>query len=317
MGADRAGLDRALRRVTVPVGHSNVVVAGVDGSESSLRAVRWAAEEAVRRGAELRLVHAELPLPAGVPDASGTARRALHDEAMAWMHDAAAAVKKIAPALDFETRVEVTAEAWLLEQESETAAVLVVGSRGLGGFTGLPLGSVAIALSSSSRCPVVIVRGEECTPDAPVIAGVDGAPENWLVVDRAFEEAAARGTSLVAVHAWTPPFGDEDFAASVGIRWSELGAVRESRVAQRLAACAHRHPDVLVEQYVLHGSPAARLVEFGACASLLVVGLHGGGRPSGMELGATSHAVMQFAPCPVLLVRPGLTEQVGHTRRVV
>jgi nucleotide-binding universal stress UspA family protein len=317
MGADRAGLDRPLSRRTVPVGHSNVVVAGVDGSESSLRAVRWAAGEAARRGAQLRLVHAELPLPAGVLDACGLARRAVHDEAMTWMHDAAAAVKKIAPGLDFQTRVEVSADAWLLEQESETAAVVVIGSRGLGGFAGLPLGSVAIALSSCSRCPVVIVRGEDPAPHAPVVVGVDGAPENWLVVDRAFEEAAARGTSLVAVHAWSPPLGDEEFAASVGIRWSELGAVRESLVAQRLASCAYRHPHVGVEQYVLHGSPAARLVEFGERASLLVVGLHGGGRPSGMELGATSHAVVQFAPCPVLLVRPGLAEQIGHAHRVV
>ncbi|MGW6930809.1 universal stress protein [Lentzea sp. NPDC054927] len=289
----------------------------MDGSEPSLRAVRWAAEEAARRGAELRLVHAELPLPAGVPDASGMARSALHDEAMGWMQDAVAAVKEIAPGLDFQTRVEVSADAWLLEQESEVAAVVVVGPRGLGGFAGLPLGSVAIALSSCSRCPVVVVRGEDSAPDAPVVVGVDGAPENWLVVDRAFEEAAVRGTSLVAVHAWTPPLGDEDFAASVGIPWSELGAVRESLLAQRLAACAYRHPDVLVEQYVLYGSPTARLVEFGERASLLVVGLHGGGWPSGLELGATSHAVLQFAPCPVLLARPGLTEQIGHARRAV
>jgi len=64
------------------------------------------------------------------------------------MHDAAAAVKRIAPGLGFQTRVEVSADAWLLERESATAAVVVVGSRGLGGFAGLPLGSVALVLSS-------------------------------------------------------------------------------------------------------------------------------------------------------------------------
>ncbi|MEU3645266.1 universal stress protein [Lentzea sp. NPDC034063] len=286
----------------------------MDGSESSLRAVRWAAEEAVWRDSDLRLVHAEFPLPGGAPDLCGSARSALHDESMGWMHTALATANETAPGLEIQVRVEVNTAARLLEQESEAAALVVVGSRGLGGFRGLFLGSVTVALSERSRCPVVIVKGDEPAPDAPVVVGVHGAPANWLVVDRAFEEAAMRGSSLMAVHAWIPPLGTEELAAAAGVRWSELDAVRESLVAQRLFSCADRHPGVPVESCVVHGSPAQQLVEFAEHAALLVIGSHGEDRLGGTGLGSTSHAVVQHAPCPVLLVRPGLAGQIEQAR---
>lgn len=226
--------------------------------------------------------------------------------------DGGATAKETAPGLDVQVRVEVNTAARLLEQESETAALIVVGSRGTGGFSGLLLGSVAIAIAGCSRCPVVIVRGEEPAPGDPVVVGVHGAPANWLVVDRAFEEAAVRGTSLVAVHAWTPPLESEELAASAGIRWSELETGRQSLVAQRLSACADRHAGVPVETHVVQGSPAQRLVEFAEHAALLVVGSHGDDSPGGVGMGSTSQAVVQYAPCPVLLMRPGLAEQMDR-----
>ncbi|WP_439657806.1 universal stress protein [Lentzea sp. HUAS TT2] len=299
--------------MTVPIGHSNVVVVGVDGSDAAQRAARWAAAEAARRGAALRVVHAELPLPADALDMTGMARRALHDEAMHWVRDAVTGALEVAPGLEVTHRVEVNTPAWLLEQESADAVLVVVGSRGLGGFTGLLLGSVAVSLSCRALCPVVVVRGDEV--EGPVVVGVNGAPHNWMVVDRAFAEAEARGTLLVAVHAWHPPMGNEKLAASVGIVWSELQTVRDAVVAQRLAACADRHPGVRVERHVVHGSAAHRLVEFAAGASLLVVGSHGTGGLRGKLLGSTSQAVIRHAPCPVLLVRPALDEQIENARR--
>lgn len=303
-------MDRAVRKVTVPIGHSNVVVVGLDGSDSAQRAVSWAAEEAARRGAPLRIVHAELPLPADALDMTGMARSALHDEAMAWVQKAISKVSEVAPGVEVQVRVEVNTPAWLLEQESQTAALVVVGSRGLGGFGGLVVGSIAVALSCHAKCPVVVVRGADPVPDGPVVVGVNGAPQNWHVLDRAFEEAEARGTALVAVHAWHPPMRNARIAESVGIAWSELDIVRESVVKQRLQACADRHPAVRVEQHVVHGSPAQRLVEYAEGASLLVVGSRGTGGLRGMLLGSTSQSVLRHAPCPVLLVRPGLGEQM-------
>ncbi|MFJ8962611.1 universal stress protein [Lentzea sp. NPDC102401] len=298
--------------MTIPIGHSNIVVVGVDGSDSAQRAVSWAAEEAVRRGAALRIVHAELPLPADALDMTGMARAALHEEAMAWVQKAISEANEVAPDVEIQTRVEVNTPAWLLEQESATAALVVVGSRGLGGFTGLVLGSIAVALSCHSMCPVVVVRGADRAPDGPVVVGVNGAPQNWFVLDRAFAEAEARGTSVVAVHAWHPPMHNARIAEAVGIVWSELDIVRDATVRQRLDACAHRHPGVRVERHVVHGSAASRLLEFAESASLLVVGSRGTGGLRGMLLGSTSQAVLRHATCPVLLVRPSLAEQMDH-----
>jgi nucleotide-binding universal stress UspA family protein len=303
--------------VTIPIGHTNAVVVGLDGSESAQRAVRWAAVEAARRAAPLRIVHAELPLPADALDLSGMARRALHDEAMRWVRDATSAAEDGAPGLDVQVRVEVGSAARLLEEESETAALIVVGSRGLGGFTGLVLGSVAVALSCHAKCPVVVVRGDDPASDGPVVVGANGAPENWYVLDRAFAEAEARGTELIAVHAWQPPLRTARIAESVGIVWSELDAVREAMVAQRLEACADRHPGVEVKQYVVHGSPAQQLLEFAEGACLLVVGSRGTGGLTGLVLGSTSQALVRHAPCPVLLVRPGLAEQLDQAREAL
>jgi nucleotide-binding universal stress UspA family protein len=301
--------------VTIPIGHSNVVVVGLDGSDAAQRAVRWAAEEASRRSAPLRIVHAELPLPADALDMTGMARAALHEEAMVWVQKAVSEVNEVAPGVEIEVRVEVNTAAWLLEQESRTAALVVIGSRGLGGFGGLVVGSIAVALSCHAKCPVVVVRGADPVPSGPVVVGVNGSAQNWHVLDRAFEEAEARGTYLVAVHAWRPPMRNARIAETVGIVWAELDTVRASRVRQRLGACADRHPGVRVEQHVVHGSPAERLVEYAKGASLLVVGTRGTGGLRGMVLGSTSQAVLRHAPCPVLLVRPGLAEQMEDTDR--
>ncbi|MET8764895.1 universal stress protein [Lentzea sp. NPDC004782] len=300
--------------MTVPIGHTNTVVVGLDGSDSALNAVRWAAAEAARRTAALRVVHAELPLPAAAPDLSGTARQALHEEAMRWVRAAVSAAAEFAPDVDVQVRVEVGSAARLLLDESTTAALVVVGSRGLGGFTGLVVGSVALALSCHAKCPVVVVRGDDPAPDGPVVVGVNGAPENWYVVDRAFEEAEARGTELVAVHAWRPPLATARIAESVGVVWSELDLVREATVAQRLESCADRHPGVEVKTYVVHGSAAHRLLEFAEGASLLVAGARGTGGLTGMMLGSTSQSLVRHASCPVLLVRPVLAEQVRDAR---
>lgn len=160
--------------MSVPIGHANTVVVGVDGSESAREAVRWAAAEAGRRDAVLRIVHAELPLPADALDMTGMARQALHDEAMSWVRTAIRTAGEIAPGVETQARVEVGLAALLLEEESAASALVVVGSRGLGGFTGLVLGSVAVALSCHAKCPVVVVRGDDSAVDGPVVVGING-----------------------------------------------------------------------------------------------------------------------------------------------
>jgi len=92
----------------------------------------------------------------------------------------------------------------VLRDCSRTAPLVVLGDRGLGGFSGLLVGSVAVQLVAHAACPVLVARGT-ADPAAPVLLGVDGSPSSDPAVGFAFEEASLRGVPLTAVHAWAGP----------------------------------------------------------------------------------------------------------------
>src|SRR5207244_3050778 len=110
--------------------------------------------------------------------------------------------REVAPGLDVTTELHCGPAGLVLRDGSPRAALLVLGSRGRGGFTGLLAGSVAVTLAAHGHCPIVVVRGGEPEPDGPVVVGVDGSATSDAAVALAFEEAAIRGCDLMAVHAW-------------------------------------------------------------------------------------------------------------------
>lgn len=132
---------------------------GVDGSEASVKALRWAIEEARLRGATVRAVHAW-----SYPRVS-TYHEAAHALAAPLAEQAEAVLDRVVQeAAEGEHDVEIQqvtvegpAAAALVEASSE-ASLLVIGSRGLGGFSGLLLGSVSHQAASHASCAVVIVR---------------------------------------------------------------------------------------------------------------------------------------------------------------
>jgi nucleotide-binding universal stress UspA family protein len=144
------------------------IVVGVDGSETAELATRWAAREARLRGATLELVTAWKI----APDAYGYGYVAIPEEflkdlakgAEDTVAAAAEVVRAQAPDAEVETKVVEGQAARVLLDEAEGADLLVVGSRGLGGFRELMLGSVSQQCAHHARCPVVIVRHvhEQC-----------------------------------------------------------------------------------------------------------------------------------------------------------
>ena len=141
---------------------TDTIVVGVDGSEGSLRALRWAAADARRRGAGLRAVFAWEPptqaiVGAGwvVPDDAALAR---YGEAAATRLDEAleSAADDLA-GIAVERRAVHGAPAKVLLAGAEDAVELVVGTRGHGGFVGLLLGSVSLQCAQHAPCPVVVV----------------------------------------------------------------------------------------------------------------------------------------------------------------
>ncbi len=137
-----------------------VIVVGVDGSESSQRALEWAAEEARLRRATLKVVHAWFdPFVPGYFVAPAVYEHAATEEvAQEVLEKAVASIPDGSPDLHVEpVLVHGQPEAVLLH-DSETADMVVVGSRGRGGIAGAVLGSVSQRVVHHAECPVVIVR---------------------------------------------------------------------------------------------------------------------------------------------------------------
>jgi nucleotide-binding universal stress UspA family protein len=138
------------------------IVVGIDGSEHSDRALAWAIEEAKLRGASLQVVSVwHVPSlvyggPGFAPQLDSAVDEAFRDVADQSAEDAARTAREAD--LDVEMDVEHGQTVDRLLEAAEGAEMLVVGSRGHGGFTGLLLGSVSAQCAHHASCPLVIVR---------------------------------------------------------------------------------------------------------------------------------------------------------------
>ena len=139
----------------------SVIVAGVDGSEDSKEALRWALAEAELRRATVRAVHAwSMPIAFGGPYMPPQPYDGpeLRDQAQASLDAAVDEVAGEDSPVTVERVVEQGSAADVLVRAAEAADLLVVGSRGHGGFAGLLLGSVSQQCAQHAPCAVVIVR---------------------------------------------------------------------------------------------------------------------------------------------------------------
>ncbi len=282
------------------------VLVGVDGSASALDAVRVAAREAVSRHRPLRVVHAfQWPLlgtPLG-PISAAPALPELRQEAEKLVEEAVGEARKVDVELAVTGEVVDGGPVTVLLRESRSATLLVLGHRGLGGFTELLVGSAAVHLSARADCPVLVVRGE-LRADGPVVVGVDGSALSNEAIGFAFAEAAQRGTDLVAVHAWLypTPAGPGDIVPLV-YDPDKLRIEEERVLAEAVAGWAERYPEVRVRQKLVAAAPARTLVEESTDAQLTVVGAHGRGSLGGLLLGSVSHALLHHSRSPLAILR--------------
>ncbi|QJY48899.1 universal stress protein [Pseudonocardia broussonetiae] len=279
------------------------VVVGVDGSGAARCAVGWAAAEASRRGAPLRLVTAFAWASDHVVGHPGLGERYRDEmEAVARRDLAAAEGSAAAADVPVSTELRVGFPIGTLADEARHAQLLVVGSRGRGGVAGLLLGSVSAALAGHAACPVVVVREEALgAAGGPVLVGVDGSPDSEAATAFAFEAAAARGVPLVAVHSWTDLAFDP--VAAPLMDWDAVEQSERAVLAERLAGWREKFPEVVVEREVVRDLPTHALVERSAAAQLLVVGSRGRGGAASLLLGSVSHGVLHRGRCPVAVVR--------------
>ncbi|MFJ8012072.1 universal stress protein [Streptomyces sp. NPDC096339] len=302
------------------------VIAAVDGSEHSLKALEWARDAAVRHGTELLIAHVlpdEAQLYAGrrssLRDASEPEEYAdpVNERIRALLGGSG---DELPVGVRYESLEGSVPEA--LRVIGAEARMLVMGSRGRGGFASLLLGSNSRAVASTAPCPVVVVPHAERAAEAgteestgKVVLGLHASetPDDVLVF--AFTEAAARGTAVQVVSAYVippvptmvvdapfvvippeglPEEGDDAVPA-------ELEMLRSQ--TERLAPFRARYPDVPVEQAAVPGDPAGRLVTASRSAALVVVGRHHPRRTAlSFQIGSVAHAVLHHAHGPVAVV---------------
>ncbi len=289
------------------------VVAGVDGSAAAVHAAVWAGAEARRRRRPLRLVHVHALPQVHTPIAAGPhdqVRAGLAERAENRLAEARTAVLARSPGLDIGTAAREWSPVTALVQESRNAELVVLGSRGLGGFTGMLAGSTAKSVVAHAHCPVVVVRG--LAPAAgPVVVGADGSADSDAALAFACEEARLRGSALTAVHTWNDGVLRPSPLPHNG---SGIDQAERAKLADQVGGWREKFPDLTIDLDVTRGRPVRTLLERGEHAQLLVVGCRGLGGFTGMLLGSTGQALIAHAPCPVAVVRPQAAEPPGADR---
>ena len=284
------------------------VVVGIDGSDVSNAALDWAIGSARAHHEGIVLVHAwSVPIPPSPVSGAVPPTDATPFEDAAHRLAEAAAQRVRHAGIDVTTRVVAGPPAHTLLAEADNAALVVLGSRGLGGFSEMLLGSTSVQVATHAPCPVVVIRPHAPVPGGDeagrIVVGVEG-PGSADVLEFAFSEASFRGVGLTAVHAWNAPSLDAPgVGAPINLASDEVADEELRLLAESLGGFRERYPDVDVRQHVIHGSPAPALVTASAGALLLVVGTRGRGGFRALLLGSTSHAVLHHAYCPVAVVR--------------
>ena len=285
------------------------IVVGYDGSTHADEALVWAARAARRRHAPLRIVHVARTFLDGyvIADRPSDLTAQVGGQVLA---DGIERLRAIDPDLEVTTQLEPQdSVAAVLTEASRNAGLLVVGSRGRGGFAGLLLGSVSVTVASHAHCPVVVVRTNPATagePGRPVVVGVDGSPASEGAISFAFEAASLRHAPLTAVHCWTDPAGMGPVPAYTAVLGDPdpTEEFERSLLGERLAGWGEKYPDVTVERVLSRQGAAFALGDLASTAQLLVIGTRGHAGLAGLLAGSTGQTLIGHSSVPVVVVRP-------------
>ncbi|MEV6671734.1 universal stress protein [Streptomyces sp. NPDC051162] len=282
------------------------VIVGVDGSDNSLAALDWAAEEAVRLRLPLRVVYASLweryegSAPSFTDEQPTEEVMAQHIIATAGQR-----ARQLFPGLTVDAVTVPDDAVEALTRESHSAAAVVIGCSGRGAVKEFLLGSVSIAVAGRAHGPVVVVRGEDRNVKGTshrVVVGVGQADEATTAVLFALREAEARGCELQAVRAWRSPQQPTDVLAVLDATPPAYEEQAHSVLDDALTEAMAAHPGVPVTRTVVEGPPHRVLLWSAADADLLVLGAtrrHDGSR---LHLGRVGHTALHHAACPVAVV---------------
>lgn len=293
------------------VGSSKVVV-GVDGSNHSRAALEWAAAEAARSGAELRVVHA-LGMPLVVSTQSGPGRfqptEEISDQATDVLKSAAARARELQPTVSVKTVTALEEAPLAILRQSGKYDLIVIGTRGLGTIAAMFVGSVSIRVAAQAPCPVVVVPSDEegrpaTTALNRVVVGVDSSDNARGAFGLALDLASENNGELVLVHSWDVPY-PYDPVAMTAAGYQPQQAIFEQKsdeLVSELLDEVTEGDNVDVSVVRTQTGPVDALLKAAEGADAIVVGSRGRGTVRGLLLGSVSQGVLHRAKIPVVVL---------------
>lgn len=282
---------------------SQTWIVASDGSTGAEDAVHWALTQALGRAPSVHVIRAwHLPPIAGAEFGLGPIADMEPPEAHPGLDALAAGATSAG--LEVTSEVRYGGASRVLLDASEDAALLVVGSRGHGGFRRLLLGSVSHQCATHARSPIVVVRPPaDDEPVEPVVSGlvvgVDGSPAAREALRWAHEFARGE-VPVVAIGAWTNAiFGGEELHSELERLFQNA---QTSFGATVDAVEAELDAPGCFERKFMSGGPAVVLVDECEATGLLVVGERGHRGFTGGLLGSVATEVLHRAPCPVAVI---------------
>ncbi len=281
------------------------IVVGVDGSERSRWALKWATDEAKHRGAVLTILfaHSSKKEADNTPPWYDAVSADGLSPGEAIVDDAFALAATRHPSVVVRAEVVPSSPAMALTEASGSADLLVVGARGRGGFAELLLGSVSDQCIQHAHCPVVVVHtdpdGTARAAEPQIVVGIDGSLGSTRALKWALAEARWRSASILGVHAWQfPPIG----TFLVGPRQGYDAAAHEVLNAA-VDYAADRAPEVPIDVVADCEDAVPALLAASSEADLLVVGADGHRGFKGALVGSVAHQCARHARCAVVVVR--------------
>ena len=302
-----------------------IIAVGFDGSAPAAAALDWAADEARRTGATLRVISVvHYPgVHAGMLESVPILPASLLNRANKLSAEAASRARKVLDVGKLETQIVIGAAAEVLVGATDSVRLLVVGNRGRSDLASTVLGSVSFAVTAHAHCPVVVV-GEGAVlvgPQRGVVVGVDGSSTGDRALDLSADLAAHAGAPLRIISAWDLPAAESpayDYWETVSpdADWARTQHdVAAKVVTAAVERARSRHRMLVVTSDVLQGQAGAVIAGASRDAGLVVVGSRGLGGFTGLVLGSVSHHVIHSCACPVMVVRTPSSDPPAATRQ--
>ncbi|HET9859959.1 MAG TPA: universal stress protein [Nocardioidaceae bacterium] len=285
------------------VAMQNPVVVGVDGSEQSLNAVRYAVQEAQRHGSPLRLVHVApetVPMAPMLPLVSvETLDQVSHriiNEAKVLADDITDLRTQVEKVISSGSRVRA------LVESAEGARMIVLGHRDRSVLGRVFTSSTSTGVAARAHCPVISVP-ERWTPgdeNGRVVVGIEGPVHAQEALAVAFAAASERNAALRILHAWKLESPYDDIVSS-RVAVEQWRRTATAMLEEILHEWRELYPEVKVEIDVVHRATGPALVDATRAADLLVLGRRGHRAPLGLHLGSVARTLIREAHCPVVI----------------